>query len=67
MKPQYITNDKGKKVSVVLSLKEYEHIVEQLEELADIRAYDAAKSVSEPSIPMKRAFKELDAKRKKRK
>ncbi len=35
--PQYITDDKGKKLSVVLSIKEYKKMVEELEELEDIR------------------------------
>jgi len=38
--PQYITDDKGKKLSVVLPIKEYQKI---LEELDDIRLYDEAK------------------------
>jgi len=63
MKPQYITNEKGKKIAVVIPVKRYARMVEQLEEFADIRAYDDAKMMNEPSIPISRAFKELDAKR----
>lgn len=40
--PQYITNAAGEQ-QVVLSLKEYEEILEALDELEDIRLYDAAK------------------------
>jgi PHD/YefM family antitoxin component YafN of YafNO toxin-antitoxin module len=64
MKPQYITNEKGKKIAVVIPVEQYAQMIERLEEFADIRAYDDAKMVNEPSIPIKRAFKELDAKRK---
>ncbi|WP_000835677.1 hypothetical protein [Leptospira interrogans] len=35
--PQFITDDKGKKLSVVLSIKEYKTILENLEELKNIR------------------------------
>ena len=42
--PQFITDKDGKKVSVVISLKEYEHIIEELDELDDIRLYDDAKN-----------------------
>ena len=63
MKPQYITNEKGKKIAVVIPVEQYAHILEQLEELADIRAYDDAKMVNEPSIPIENTFKQLDAKR----
>jgi hypothetical protein len=41
--PQYITDNKGKKLSVVLPIKDYNKILEELEELADIRLYDEVK------------------------
>ncbi|MCX6271668.1 MAG: hypothetical protein NTU44_10685 [Bacteroidetes bacterium] len=46
MKTQFITDDKGKKVSVILSIKKYDRILEDLEELEDIRAYDKVKNKS---------------------
>jgi PHD/YefM family antitoxin component YafN of YafNO toxin-antitoxin module len=46
--PQYITDEDGKKVSVVISLAEYEQILEELDELDDIRLYDEAKADKEP-------------------
>ena len=49
--PQYITDKKGKKLSVVISLIEYKKILEELEELEDIRLYDAVKARKEKSIP----------------
>ena len=61
--PQFITDKAGNKISVVLSVKEYEALMEELEELADIRLYDEAKASDEPSIPIDEAFKLLDAKR----
>jgi PHD/YefM family antitoxin component YafN of YafNO toxin-antitoxin module len=42
-KPQFVTNNDGKKVAVLLPIKDYKKILEELEELQDIRAYDAAK------------------------
>jgi hypothetical protein len=66
LKPQYITNDTGKKISVVLPIKEFKAIVEQLEELEDIRLYDAAKKVKGDSIDIDIAFKKLEARRKRR-
>lgn len=41
--PQYITDNAGKKISVVLSMKDFEAIMEELEELEDIKLYDEAK------------------------
>lgn len=62
--PQYITDNTGKKVSVIIPIKDFEAILEELEELEDIRLYDEAKKVNEPSIPIDDAFKMMEAKRK---
>ena len=45
--PQYITDYQGNKVSVVIPLHEYEQILEELDELEDIRLYDEAKAEDE--------------------
>ena len=44
MSPQIITDKKGRKTAVILSLKDYTKLKEMAEELADIKAYDKAKS-----------------------
>ncbi|MDP2174497.1 MAG: hypothetical protein Q8K70_01160 [Bacteroidota bacterium] len=62
--PQFITDKKGKKISVILPMKDFEAIMEDLEELEDIKLYDKAKKINEPSIPINLAFKEIEAKRK---
>ncbi len=59
--PQYITDKTGKKISVVLPLKEFENIIEELEELEDICLYDEAKTSNEPSIPVDEAFKMIES------
>jgi hypothetical protein len=43
MQTHFITDINGKKVSAVLPIKDYEVILEQLDELACIQAYDIAK------------------------
>ncbi len=40
---QFVTNGQGKRVDVLLDLKTYDRLREAEEELADIRAYDAAR------------------------
>ena len=62
--PQYITDNTGKKISVVLPMKDFKAIVEELEVLEDIKLYDEAKKSNEPSIPIDEAFKIIEAKRK---
>jgi len=54
--PQYITDKEGNKISVVLPIKEYESMLEELEEMEDIKLYDEAKTLNEPSIPIDEAF-----------
>ena len=62
--PQYITDNSGKKISVVIPIKDFKAIMEGLEELEDIKLYDEAKKSNELSIPIDDAFKMIEAKRK---
>lgn len=64
IRTQYITDNAGKKISVVLPLEDFKAIMEELEELEDIKLYDEAKKSNEPSIPIDEAFKMIEAKRK---
>jgi len=61
--PKFITDKKGKKNAVVLPIKEYNLLLEELEELEDIRLYDEAKANKSPSIPIEKAFKLIESKR----
>jgi PHD/YefM family antitoxin component YafN of YafNO toxin-antitoxin module len=62
--PQYITDNAGRKISVILPMKEFKTLMEELEDLEDLRLYDAAKKSNEPSIPIEEAFKMIEEKRK---
>lgn len=62
--PQFITDTTGNRISVVLPMREFETIMEELEELEDIRLYDAAKADSnEPSVPINEAFEMIEVNR----
>ena len=63
--PQYIIDTAGKKM-VILPAKEFEQMIENLEELEDIRIYDKAKSKKETFIPIDEAFNTIELKRKKK-
>lgn len=63
MKTQYITDENGRKVSVIISLKDYKKMIENIEELEDIKSYDKAISSKEESVVAEEAFKEIEAKR----
>ncbi len=58
--PQYIIDDTGKKLSVVLPIKEFKSIMEELEEQEDIKLYDESKADEEPSMPADDALIRLE-------
>ena len=64
--PQYITDTAGKKL-VILPMKEFKTMMEELEDLDDIKLYDKAKASKETSVPIDEAFRKIEAKRKKKK
>jgi PHD/YefM family antitoxin component YafN of YafNO toxin-antitoxin module len=43
LKHQFVTDPKGKKVAVIIPIHEYEKMIEELDELEDIRIYDESK------------------------
>ena len=61
---QFLTNKNGEKIAVVITVDEYAKILEQLEELEDIRAYDEAKASGESPIPLQQALDEIERDRK---
>ena len=68
-KKQYLTDQSGKRVGVILDMKTFERIEDELDELACIRAYDKAKPETDAAIA-KGDYMALDdylAKRKSRK
>jgi len=56
---QFLTNEKGEKVAVVIGIEEYEKLLEELEDLEDIRAYDEAIASGETPIPFEQAIAEI--------
>jgi PHD/YefM family antitoxin component YafN of YafNO toxin-antitoxin module len=59
----YVVDENGKRVGVLLDIKEYERMVEELEELEDILAYREAKAALESgedeAIPLEQAMREI--------
>ena len=60
---RYVVNDKGERVSVLLDWEEYKRLLEELEELEAIRAYDAAKASSDEIVPFDQAVSEMESER----
>ena len=57
--PEYLVDTKQNRKAVLLPLAEWERIVEELEELDDIRAYDKAKAGSGDAVPFDQAIREI--------
>lgn len=52
MNAQFITDDYGNKISIVIPIHEYDQMMEELEEFHDIKLYDEAKSHKEEAMPL---------------
>ncbi|MGV3559676.1 hypothetical protein [Larkinella arboricola] len=63
MKTQFITDDKGNKVGVILSIKDYEKLMDELDEAHTVRMYDKAKAEKLTFRPFEDALKEIEQKR----
>ena len=57
---RYVVDVAGKRLAVMLEIDEFKRILEELEELESIRAYDAAKSDQDESIPFGDALREIE-------
>lgn len=50
--PQYIIDEQGQRVSVVLPIQQWQRMLDELEELDDIQLYDKVKARKEPTISL---------------
>lgn len=58
--PQYIKDQEGKDIGVFLTTSDFQQLLEESEELGDIRAFDKAKSrKDEEVIPFRQAVEEI--------
>jgi len=63
-KHRFIIDDLGRKRAVILDIGEYEKLLDEVEELDAIRAYDAAKSAGGEAIGFEQAVAEIERDRK---
>jgi len=59
--PEYVVDEKQHRKSVILPLSDWNRVVDELEELSDIKAYDKAKSGTQDSLPFADAVHEIQA------
>jgi PHD/YefM family antitoxin component YafN of YafNO toxin-antitoxin module len=61
---QFVVNERGEKVAVVISIEEYEELLEEIEDLQAVREYEEAKASGETPIPLEQALTEIRRNRK---
>lgn len=59
--PQFVQDASHATTAVLVSWEEWKAVVEELEELDDLRAWDAAKAESQEAVAFEDAVKELDS------
>ncbi|MBO6575892.1 MAG: hypothetical protein JJ896_10420 [Rhodothermales bacterium] len=58
---RFVTDNQGNRVAVLIAMDRYTELLEAFEELADIRAYDQAKSSGDDAIPFEEAVREIES------
>ena len=56
----YVIDKKGNRIGVILDIDNYRKLLEEVEELESIRAYDAAKASGDEAIPLEQAISEIE-------
>jgi len=67
LRKNFVVEPKGNKIGVFLPIKDYNKLLEELEELDDIKVYDKAMSCKQEFIPLDQALKQIETSRKKKK
>jgi hypothetical protein len=57
--PEYVVDEQQRRKAVLLPLAEWDLIIEDLEDLDDIRAFDTAKADSQETVPFEQAVREI--------
>ena len=60
LKKRYVVDEKGNRTAVLLDMEDYQKLLDELEELESIRAYDTAKASRDETIPFEQAVIEIE-------
>ena len=58
--PEYVVDPHEERKAVILPMAEWMNILEELDELEDLRLYDQVKASSQESIPFEQAYREIE-------
>ena len=60
---QFVVNERGERIAVVISIEEYEKLLEELEDREAIREYQEAKAAGEKPVPFDEAVARIERSR----
>ncbi len=63
LRQQFIEDKQGNRIAVLMPIDQYNKMLEQLEEIDDIRTYDAAKAEKDEIISFDQALNEIERER----
>jgi PHD/YefM family antitoxin component YafN of YafNO toxin-antitoxin module len=63
LKERYVIDETGNRVAVLIDIEEYKKVLEALEELQSINAYDEAKASNDEIISFDQAIQEIESQR----
>jgi len=64
LNPKFITDQYGKRLSVVLSIKDFNKLIDLLEDLHDVKSYDEVLQFGEKPVAIDEAFRKIEEQRK---
>lgn len=57
---QFVTDDAGQRIAVMVGVDRYQQLLEAVEEIDSVRAFDAAKASGDDAIPFEDAVIEIE-------
>ena len=57
---RYVVDENGKQTAVIVGVEEYRQLLQALEEIESVRAYDAAKASGEKPVPFEEAVGDIE-------
>ncbi|MEK6288139.1 MAG: hypothetical protein AABO57_20665 [Acidobacteriota bacterium] len=63
LKERYVIDESGSRIAVLLDIEEYQKVLDALEELEAISAYDEAKAEPDEVITFEQAIAEIESQR----
>lgn len=60
---QYVTDENGHRIAVLVGIERYRRLLDAMEEVEAVRAYDEAKASGEQALPLEQAVAEIEATR----